>query len=242
MDYAIIAAGEGARLAAEGLAIPKPLVTLHGECLVDRLIRIFAANQAHHIYIVVNSQVPSVMQHLQALASSVNERYGCSVDIVAAHTPSSMHSLHFLTEHTDCGQRPFCLTTVDTVFREDSFACYIDSAAQRITAGTSHAVMGVTTWIDDERPLYVEMDAQQRVIAFSDSSRQCTTISAGVYTLSPETIPVLQKCIAKGEQRMRNFQRALLQQGLMVHGADMGKVIDVDHRHDLILAEAFVSE
>ena len=37
MKYAIIAAGEGSRLAAEGVAEHKPLVRVHGECLVDRL-------------------------------------------------------------------------------------------------------------------------------------------------------------------------------------------------------------
>ena len=32
MTYAIIAAGEGSRLAAEGLNVPKPLVRVAGEC------------------------------------------------------------------------------------------------------------------------------------------------------------------------------------------------------------------
>ena len=41
MKFAIIAAGEGSRLAAEGIQEPKPLVKVGGECLIDRLIRIF---------------------------------------------------------------------------------------------------------------------------------------------------------------------------------------------------------
>ena len=41
MRYAIIAAGEGSRLHQEGIAVPKPLVTVAGEMLIDRLIRIF---------------------------------------------------------------------------------------------------------------------------------------------------------------------------------------------------------
>ena len=40
MKYAIIAAGEGSRLAEEGVAEPKPLVRLGSECLIDRLLRI----------------------------------------------------------------------------------------------------------------------------------------------------------------------------------------------------------
>ena len=47
MKYAVIAAGEGSRLAAEGVAVPKPLVKVAGECLMDHLIRIFMENDAY---------------------------------------------------------------------------------------------------------------------------------------------------------------------------------------------------
>ena len=38
MKYAIIAAGDGSRLAAEGVAEPKPLVRVGGRPLIDRLL------------------------------------------------------------------------------------------------------------------------------------------------------------------------------------------------------------
>ena len=44
MRYGIIAAGEGSRLAKEGFTLPKPMVQLHGEMLIDRLIAVFARN------------------------------------------------------------------------------------------------------------------------------------------------------------------------------------------------------
>jgi len=46
MKYAIIAAGEGSRLAAEGVESPKPLVKIRHERLIDRLIRVFMDNDA----------------------------------------------------------------------------------------------------------------------------------------------------------------------------------------------------
>ena len=49
MKYAIIAAGEGSRLAQEGIKSPKPLVEVGGEKLIDRLIRIFMDNDADEI-------------------------------------------------------------------------------------------------------------------------------------------------------------------------------------------------
>ena len=55
MRYAIIAAGEGSRLAAEGIKDPKPLVRVHGERLIDRLIRIFMEHDAEEICICAKS-------------------------------------------------------------------------------------------------------------------------------------------------------------------------------------------
>ena len=46
MKFAIIAAGEGSRLAQEGVSLPKPLVSIGGEPMIERLVRIFNANGA----------------------------------------------------------------------------------------------------------------------------------------------------------------------------------------------------
>src|SRR5574344_2147780 len=54
MKFAIIAAGEGSRLASAGIRTPKPLVEINGEKLIDRLIRIFLANDASEIVVICN--------------------------------------------------------------------------------------------------------------------------------------------------------------------------------------------
>ena len=64
MKYAIIAAGEGSRLAAEGITDPKPLIAINGEMMIDRLIRIFMHNDADEIVVICNSQAPRVARHL----------------------------------------------------------------------------------------------------------------------------------------------------------------------------------
>ncbi len=43
MIYAIIAAGQGSRLAGEGISFPKPLVRVGKETLIGRLVRIMAS-------------------------------------------------------------------------------------------------------------------------------------------------------------------------------------------------------
>lgn len=60
MKYAIIAAGEGSRLAQEGVLKPKPLVEIGGERLIDRLMRVFMANGASEIVVICNEQMTAV--------------------------------------------------------------------------------------------------------------------------------------------------------------------------------------
>ena len=55
MKFAILAAGEGSRLAQEGVELPKPLVKVNGEAMIDRLIRIFNDCGAEDIYIITNN-------------------------------------------------------------------------------------------------------------------------------------------------------------------------------------------
>lgn len=54
MKFAIISAGEGSRLSQEGVQLPKPLVQLNREAMIDRLIRIFAKNGAEQVIVIIN--------------------------------------------------------------------------------------------------------------------------------------------------------------------------------------------
>ena len=70
MKFAIIAAGEGSRLAEEGVSLPKPLVRLNGEAMVERLMRIFKANGAEEIVVIVNRLHPATEAFVRQLADS----------------------------------------------------------------------------------------------------------------------------------------------------------------------------
>ena len=67
MTFAILAAGEGSRLAQEGVELPKPLVKIGGEAMIDRLIRIFHDCGAEDIYIITNNLTPLTHKHLKKL-------------------------------------------------------------------------------------------------------------------------------------------------------------------------------
>lgn len=234
MKYAVIAAGHGSRLAEEGINVPKPLVRVGGECLIDRLIRIFIENGAAEIAVICNQQDTLVSRHLAWLKNNSD----ISLNYIVWTTPSSMHSLYELSSLL--GKEPFVLTTVDTIFREREFADYVTEFKRLLETDSADGLMGVTDYIDDESPLYVKVDDSQRITAFLDHDDHPRYISGGIYALTPRSLQTLQGCIARGESRMRNFQRALITDGLRLKAYPFTKVLDVDHAADIDKANTFL--
>ena len=231
MNYAIIAAGEGSRLAQEGVKKPKPLVELCGEPMIGRLINIFVRCNAESVSVIVNEEMTEVQDYLKQLKATLP----VPLNIVVKSTPSSMHSFYELTRVMKPGK--FCLTTVDTIFREEDFRPYIEA----MEASDCDGMMAVTDFIDDEKPLYVETDPDLNITAFRDERYDgARYISGGIYALNDKAIRVLEECIERGVARMRNFQRALVEAGLHLKAYPMGKILDVDHAGDISKAEAFI--
>ena len=234
MKYAVIAAGEGSRLTKEGNTTPKPLIEVNGERLVDRLLRIFEAQRASEVAIICNEQMKEVQMHLMA----VQQTYGLPLRLVVKSTPSSMHSMWELDKWLDDG--PFVLTTVDTVFREEEFNAFVQTFARLLETGEADGLMGVTDYIDDEKPLFVSTDDDLWITAFLDQCDHPRYVSGGIYALTPRSLNTLHDCVARGEQRMRNFQRALLRDGFKLKAWPFSKVLDVDHVSDIQKAEVFL--
>lgn len=233
MKFAIIAAGEGSRLSNEGVAVPKPLVRVGGETLIGRLLRIFHECGAEETVVIVNRLHPETEQYVRRL---MDEGTFGPIRLVVQTTPSSMHSFYAISEYLTSA--PFCLTTVDTIFREDEFADYI----ARFRGSSDDGMMAVTDFIDDESPLYVGTDEHLRITAFNDRNAGDRYISGGIYALTPRALPTLHRLIEAGQSRMRNFQRGLIADGLQLRACPFSKILDVDHADDIAKAEAFLNE
>lgn len=232
MNYAIIAAGEGSRLAQEGVALPKPLVNLNGVPMIKRLIDIFMRCNATSLSIIVNEEMHQVREYLESLDIPVPFK------LVVKSTPSSMHSFYEVSRHFDDGK--FCLTTVDTIFHEEEFKKYIDAFENDTTGADGY--MAVTSFIDDEKPLYIDTDSDLNITAFKDAPWEGVKyISGGIYALTPPALRVLEQCMANGVSRMRNYQRALVDAGLNLKAFPFEKIVDVDHAGDIETASAFVA-
>ena len=219
MNYAIIAAGEGSRLVQEGVKLPKPLVNLCGTPMIKRLIDIMTDCNPESLSIIVNEQMTEVREYLESLKLPV------PLHLTVKTTPSSMHSFYEVSRHFEDGK--FILTTVDTIFREEDFRAYVEAfEADETTDG----YMAVTSFIDDEKPLYIDVDADMRITAFRDRPFEgMKYISGGIYGLTAPALKVLENCMETGVSRMRNYQRALVEAGLNLKAYPFPKIIDVDH-------------
>lgn len=247
MKFAIIAAGEGSRLAQEGVEEPKPLVSVCDQPMIERLMRIFVDCGASEIVVIINEQSTSVYHYLKKLDLPV------PLKIIVKTTPSSMHSLHALSPYLR-GER-FCLTTVDTIFREEEFKKYIRHF-ERVK--DIDGCMAVTPYVDDEKPLWVGVKEQTGaegeslidqqgyrckplITGFHD---QCEgddhLISGGIYCLGDKALDVLDHCMEQGMSRMRNFQRQLVAEGLRLEAYPIDKILDVDHKEDIAKARKFL--
>ena len=234
MNFAIIAAGEGSRLVAEGVSLPKPLVPLNGVPMIDRLIRLFVASNAKTISVIVNNENKQTQAYLQ----EQKKQLSIPLNIVVKTTVGSMHSLYELKPFLE--DAPFCLTTVDTIFSEKEFESYIQAFKNDSNLG---GLMAVTDYIDDEKPLYVETDESFSITKFSDTKTENTRyISGGIYCLKPIALDILEQTMKSGMTRMRDFQRQLIANGAQLKAFPFKKIIDVDHVNDIKKAELLLQE
>jgi NDP-sugar pyrophosphorylase family protein len=233
MIYALIAAGEGSRLSADGVAEPKPLVKVNGTPLLRRLFDIFINNDAEEICVIINDKMTAVRSYLEGLTLPVPLR------MIVKSTPDSFCSFCELAPLLE-GADKFCLTTVDPIFRESEFTSYVREFA---SDSSCDALMAVTDYIDDESPLYVKTDANLCVTGYANASYEgCRYISGGVYCLSGKALSLLPKAIEAGVHRMRGFQQFLVDEGLSMRAYPFSKVIDIDHAEDIAKAEQLLNE
>ena len=224
MMAGIIAAGLGERLRAHGITTPKPLLAIAGRPLIARTIDTVCAAGATGIACIVNAETDRVRDYLRATAWPV------PVEVVQRTTASSAES--FFTLRPFLADAPFLLTTVDTVCAPDAIAALVARARRAPDA----SVLGVTTTVDDEKPLWAELDAVQRIRSLGDAAH-ARHVTAGVYFLDPLVYSLADVGPGRVFPAFRAVLGALLASGHPLYGFDVGPSIDVDRPEDVAAAE-----
>lgn len=226
MKAGIIAAGVGSRLAQGGVTVPKPLVRLLGETLIGRAIREAAQAGAQRLAIIVNPRFPAVISHLSRSSWPV------PLDLLVWDSPNSLESFLALKPYLQTD--PFFLLTVDMVLASGALAAFVAKSCQVPAAGA----LGITDFIDDEKPLYVELDHTGRVQALGGGSG--SYITAGCYFFPPQVFDFEIPARKRNLKALREFLGLLVEEGFPLQGIQVGPAVDVDHPEDIARAEAFL--
>lgn len=229
MDFAIIAAGEGLRLREEGIQVPKPLVTVNGVPLIQRIINIIRNTGKSSITCIINEKSEELETFLLKY-SRTNP-----INLIVKSTPSSLHSLYQLNRFLST---PFLLTTADSVFLESEFKSFVNYG---MNLKDADGVIAVTDFIDDEKPLYTDIDENNRITNFKDSNDGYEFITGGLYLFKTDIQKELEEAVNSGVVRLRNFLRFLIQKDFRLYAYPFSKIIDVDHMSDIKIAEEFLN-
>jgi len=225
MIAGIIAAGLGERLLAQGITTPKPLIEIAGRPLIARTIDAVCAAGARGIACIVNAETDRVRDYLQ------HTPWPVPVEVIQRTTQSSAES--FLALRPLLEAEPFLLMTVDTVCEPRALAALV---ARGRALSPAASVLGITATVDDEKPLWAEIDATERIRSLGDASR-ARHVTAGVYFLQPLVYALANVGSRHAFPAFRAILGALLDRGHPLYGFDVGPSIDVDRPEDIAAAE-----
>lgn len=230
MHGLILAGGEGSRLAAGGVETPKPLVPVGGTPQVVRLIRTLARLGSESITCMLREGIPPDPIVREAAVS------GAALRVRPCRTPSSLHTLVEGLRIVEPG--PVLCTMVDTVMPAADWT-RVHREIGSLLAGGADAVLVLTPYVHDERPLYVTRDPRGRVLAVGGPPGVPALASGGVYGLGPRARAAAGLALASGVERMRGFLRTLVERGTDVRAVEVRRIIDLDRPEDLEAAEAW---
>src|SRR5207237_1155490 len=103
-------------------------------------------------------------------------------------------------------------------------------------------MLALTTFIDDEKPLHVRLDAHQRIVQLGDAARGSVYVTSGFYYCAPSVRAASAGLPSTCVSALREFLGGLVQQGYWLQGCLAPKTIDVDRPQDIAVAEQFVQE
>jgi NDP-sugar pyrophosphorylase family protein len=217
----IIAAGEGLRLREAGFAMPKALVPIGGVPLIEWVIRNFLAVGITSPVIIVNEQARVCVEWVRSRFPELE------IDFIVRTTRSSLESFLEVSHRLSGGRS--LISTVDAWCRPADFVRFVDAALRH---PPEVSVLAVTPLVADENPLWLNVDAANRVQDLGGPSG--TLVTAGMYMLSERARAASPPPLG----RLREFLSWLVRQGEPMYAETIRAVVDVDRGSDVALAEA----
>ncbi|HAZ07804.1 MAG TPA: hypothetical protein DCZ01_04595 [Elusimicrobia bacterium] len=225
----IIAAGEGSRLARSHPGIVKPLICVAGRPLCHWVVEGLMAAGCREVTVLTNGRGTGVPPSLETAFPNL------AFDFITADTASSFESFRLVSRRLAAKADAFLISTVDALIPPAEIARFwAECRAVRANAG-----LALTAHVDDEKPLWADVDGSGRVSAVGSDAKGRRAVTCGLYYMTRASAASLPESAA--HPRLRGHLTALVRSGTHVHGVILPKTLDVDRPEDLAAAEAFLN-
>jgi CDP-L-myo-inositol myo-inositolphosphotransferase len=170
----ILAAGNGSRIGSRQNGLPKPLVQVAGQALIERTLNQAESAGCEEAVVVLGNGADRVREHLEALDTPLR------LTLVQSHAPDGPNGFSLLAAEKHTRDR-FFLQMVDHVFAEPVLS--------RLTNGGQPATEDMRLLVDHSPAHLDEVDAtkvrieQGRIVAIGKRVRPWDAIDAGYFLL-----------------------------------------------------------
>jgi len=134
------------------------------------------------------------------------------------------------------GSPPFLLSTVDTIFPVDALK---DFLVIRSYPSSCRLALAVTDWVHDEKPLWVEIGEEGKILNMGESVSEKESVTAGLYLVLRELAePATERPFAA----LRDFLVDVVEKGGEVWAKRFPMALDIDCPEDIRMAESLLQE
>lgn len=239
MHGLILAAGEGSRLAADGLTTPKAFVDVAGTPQLLRLVETLEMLRCTSITCMLNeSAIAWLRVNSDARLIRAAREIERKATVVPCRTPSSLHTFVAGLERLSAGS--VFVSMVDTVMPPNDWPAVYDGACRALTDGAVAALAVTPARDDDDAPLWVGVDPDGRIAALGEPAASGGWVTGGIYAFSTVARDRAAGALASGMHRMRIFLDDLVASGASVRAIEVDRIVDIDHLKDLERANAYM--
>ncbi|MBI4676335.1 MAG: NTP transferase domain-containing protein [Elusimicrobia bacterium] len=224
----IIAAGDGARLRDAFPGVIKPMVPLGKRPLCGWVAGALCQAGATSFTMILNSRSAAARPFLESSFPGLPWRF------IVQDTASSWESFRLVAQSLS-DQADLVISTADALVLPQKTALFVREM-RRLKAPCG---LGLTDFIDDEKPLWADLGPDGTVRALGERCRARRYATAGLYYMTGARARALPP--ANAYANLRGFWAAETVRGAVM-GLPLGKALDVDRPEDVDAAERFIKE
>jgi len=178
----ILAGGKGTRLYPLTHSIPKPMVTVAGRPILERLILHLMSCGVHRFYVSVNYLAHIIEEHF-----GDGSRFGCTIQYIHESQPLSTGGPLSLLDPVP--EHPMIVVNGDLVTQ-----CDVGRMLDYHTAGHYLATCGLRPHTVDI-PFGVACVDQGRLTGLQEKPSYNYLVNAGIYVVSPDAIRLIPRAV-----------------------------------------------